>query len=36
MMLRLSDDKKRIRKEQDVRNRHLMKQIKLEDIEVIE
>ena len=36
IMLQLSNDKKRIRKEQDVRNRHLMKQIKLEDIEVIE
>lgn len=36
MLLRLSDEKKRERKEQDIRNRQLMKQIKLEKIEVIE
>lgn len=36
MLLRLSDTKKRERKEQDVRNRQLMKKIKLEKIEVIE
>lgn len=35
MLIRLSDEKKRARKEQDVRNRQMVQRIKQEDIELI-